>query len=97
MARPKTIKISQGLYELVRDNEEIKEVYFTSDGSHYLSKFELDGQFYSRLGEKIEPGKGGNFGTKVKVGEKKHLIVKAVTRDEILDADFEPTPIQQEY
>ncbi|HLX54992.1 MAG TPA: hypothetical protein VKR58_13690 [Aquella sp.] len=86
-------KISDELYNLISDNDYIKEVHFTKANQHYLNVHELKvngvgtGKFYGYLKlEQVYSHSEGErkFYKMVQVANPPVLIVETVSRDQIL-------------
>ena len=65
----------------------IEEIYFTNDGKYWLTCYEWQGQYYSRLDfEPVEYSSGGaKIWKRIRVGKPENLIVKVLEAQEIVD------------
>lgn len=100
------MKVSPDLKSLVLQNEDIKEVHFDKNGKHYLNVFSLNKSkedieqnkekslygsgVYSH--HQLIPGKLNVDKIKepISIGDKETLIVKTLTREEILKSEEIP-------
>lgn len=100
-----SIKISPELYDTVLENAHIEEVHFSADNKHYFNIHELldirskrgTGKYYGYL--KVEQKSVGVDASNrpifkmVQVANPEALIVKTLTRSEILE--METTPLDE--
>lgn len=90
--RASDVQITRSLQETVRENPNIKEVYFNEEGGHYFNKHtidlhEIDGNNVSQGTTKVECLPGAVKGL-VKVGRKVNGRVEL--KDALANVEYEP-------